>query len=181
MEPKKQQQIHPITILGLVCSLIVVVNVLFVVLTASSAVTIKLLNKELVILEQDQRIIARSADVYDQYKDDIDIISRVFPSADTILTFIETLESASQRISPSATVKFNSLTPIKYQDTSYLLLTVSLKTDLEGITTFLHAIELLSYMTHVTSIIVNTPDGFTKTADVAIGLKLYVQNPFSTE
>lgn len=182
MEQKKQkQEIRPTTLLGLCCFIVVVVNLLFIYFIYTSAETIKLLDKELVILEQEQRIISRSADVYEQYKDDIDIISRVFPSADTVPVFIETLENISQRIYPSATVKFNSLVPLKERDASYLLLTVSLKTDLDGMNAFLDAIESLPYITHVTSIHANTPDGFTKPADIATGLKVYVQDPFSTK
>lgn len=181
MESKKQQQINPITMLALMCILIMVINFLFLLLSRNSASTITLLNKELVILDQEQRIISRSADVYDQYKDDIDIVSSVFPSSETILTFIETLEKVSQQISPSSTVKFNSLTPLRDGDSSYLLLTISLKTDIEGLTKFLDEIELLPYMTHVTSINANTPDGFVRPSDIAVGLKVYVQDPFSTK
>jgi hypothetical protein len=138
------------------------------------------LRNEYAILEQQKRIISASSEISEQYKNEIGVISGVFPTEQSIPLFIQTLEGLIRQASDEYTFKFNSLTPIVEGDKLFLLMTVTMKTDLPKLTAFFSSLEHLQYMTHVTGVIAKTPDGFFKKGEVSIGMKVYVQNPFTT-
>lgn len=182
MEQKKIHSIYnTITILTIVIGMCVVLNVLFIYLVGNNMQMIQLLQKQVVQLKQDQQIIASSQEITDTYKDEIDIISKVFPNEETILTFIQSLEKYIRNSADEYALKINSLTPLPEGDKLYLLLTVVMKTDLTRLLQFLSDLEQIPYMTHVTAISMKNPEGIMKPGEVSIGLKVYVQNPFSTK
>ena len=81
----------------------------------------------------------------------------------------------------SYAVKFSSVTPLKEQERLYLPLNLTLRTDSARLVLLLDQLEKLAYMTHVESIVTKTPEGFTKTGESTIDIKIYVQNPFSAK
>lgn len=168
----------PYTLGAIILAALVGVNILFLVFATNAAKTITLLKKESAMLVQDRQTFASSEQLYNSYKDDMDLISAVFPSEETIPTFIRTLEDLTRAFADEYTVKFVSLTPLVEEDKLYLLLTVTMKTDAARFIQFLASLEQLPYMTHVTSIQVQTPEGYTGKEEVTLGLKLYVKNPF---
>jgi hypothetical protein len=163
---------------GLLLSL-VVINFIFVYLAMSEVKTIGLMRNELITLNQQKAIISAASAINSQYKDEISAISQVFPNEETIPQFIQILEndikSSSDSYSP---IKFNSLTPIAEGDNQFLLMTITMNTDLPKLVQFLQTVEKLPYMMHVTGISVKTPSGFTGKGEILIGMKVYVQNPF---
>lgn len=180
MNPKNPRQaIRPMTLLALTCFLLVTVNMLFLVLTTNLVQTIHVLQKQLIALEQDRLIVNRSQEMYERYKDDVETISKVFPTEATIADFVTVLEEAAGKVAPGTSVKFNSLTPVVGKDTSYLLLTVSMKTDIVGLVAFLATLETLPYLTQVTAVGAKVPDGINKPSETSVSLKVYVQQPFS--
>jgi hypothetical protein len=177
---KPSSQVNPIMILGGICVGLLLLSLILIFLFQNEIQTIKLLRNEFTILTQQKRIITASAEISEQYKDEIDVISRIFPNEQSIPIFIQALEGLIKQTSSEYTFRFNSLTPIVEGDKLFLLMTVTMKTDQEKLLQFLSALERLPYMTHITGMVSKTPNGYTGSAEVSIGMKVYVQNPFST-
>lgn len=156
-------------------------NFLFLYLLRGETKTIALTKTELVELEKQQQIITSSQQLYQTYQNEIDIISAVFPNEESITMFIQSIENELRLASDTYTFRFNAQTPIKQADKLFLPLTVTMKTDMTRLDTFFEKLETLPYMTHVTSLNVKTPEGFSNISEVVVGLKIYVQNPFITQ
>ena len=181
MNPKKTPSaVNPIMIFGGLCMGLLLLSFIFIFLFQNEIRTIKLLRNEFVILTQQKRIITAASEISGQYKDEIDVVSRIFPNEQSIPLFIQALEGLIKQTAGEYTFRFNSLTPIIEGDKLFLLLTVTMKTDHAKLLQFLSALEQMPYMTHITGIMSKTPNGFTGVSEVSIGMKVYVQNPFST-
>lgn len=174
---KKKSKLLPI-FLGIVI-LLVIINILFMSLISNEAKTVSLLKKELTELQEQEKIITTASDLYDTYKEEIEVISTVFPSEETITEFIQTIEEKLRGITSEYTFRFSSPNPLREQDKLYLPLTMTLKTNMAGLTRLLKEIETMQYMTHVTSIISKSPDGFSGVSEITIVMNVYVQNPFT--
>jgi hypothetical protein len=181
MDQKKTDiKVNTITIwIGLLITLIAL-DVLFIFLAKNEVQTINLDNKELKILEQDQRIISASSEITNKYHKEIDAISGVFPDEENIPIFIQTLENLIKNTTDEYSFKFSSLTPVADQDKLFLLLSITMKTDMMHFQSFLENLEKFPYMIHITGISEKTPTGFNEKGEISLGLKLYVQNPFSS-
>jgi hypothetical protein len=176
---KSDAKVNMITIwVGILVALIAL-DLLFIYLSNNEVQTINLDNKELKILQQDQRIISASTEITNKYHKEIDAISGVFPDEENIPIFIQTLESLIKNTTDEYSFKFSSLTPVADQDKLFLLLSITMKTDMEHFQSFLDNLEKFPYMIHVTGISEKTPIGFNEKGEINLGLKLYVQNPFS--
>lgn len=176
---KTSAPVNPIMILGGICTGLFLLSLILIFLFQNEIQTIKLLRNEFAILTQQKRIISASAEISEQYKDEIDVISKIFPNEQSIPLFIQALEGLIKQTSNEYTFRFNSLTPIVEGDKLFLLMTVTMKTDQEKLFKFLSALESLPYMTHITGMMSKTPNGISGAAEVSIGMKVYVQNPFS--
>lgn len=171
---------QPVTILTVVIASLIIVNLLFVAFTKGAGSTVRLLKNELGVLEEQEKIIASSQEIYETYKDEIEVISNAFPNEETIAVFIQYLEVELRAVTPEYTFKFNSVTPIKEQDRLFLPLTITIKANLTELTSIFEKLENLSYMMHITNITAKTPDGISSRGEVTLVVKVYVQNPFST-
>lgn len=160
---------------------LVVVDLLFLVFIRNEFKTIKLLKNELQVLEQNQKIINSSRDITAAYSEEIELISQAFPNEETIPQFVKILENMLKSYADEYNFRFNAVAPIKEQEKSFLPLTITLRTDYLRLLALLDKLETLPYMTHITTIISRNPDGFTDKSETVIGLKLYVQNPFSSK
>jgi len=156
-------------------------NIAFLLFVINSARTVTLLQQEASALQEDQKMVSSSQDLYQTYVKEIEVITDVFPDEETIPNFIQSFESLIRPYTDEYNVRFVSLTPLVEQEKLYLLLTVIMKTDFIRFTNFLDALEKFPYMTHITSMSTKTPEGFTGKSEYAFGLKIYVKNPFSTE
>lgn len=172
---------NPGTLLAILSLLFVIVDVVFIFFTKNEAKTVELLKKELVSLEQDEKIIRSAREISSTYKDEIEVISSVYPTEETIPFFIQMFEEEIRAQADEYVLKFNSVTPVKEQDRLFLPLTITMKTDLGRLTTFMQKLESINYMTHVTSLFAKTPDNINGIGEITIGLKIYVQNPFTTK
>ncbi len=182
MEKKKISSLrNTLMLLGVLVVSLIVVNIILLYFVSSTATTVTLLTGELHQLEMDQEIIRSSQQISEQYTDEIEFISGVFPDETTILEFIQSLEGIIRDSAVEYNFKFSSLTPIVERDRQFLLMTVTMMTDGLGLTSFLSELEQLPYMTHVTSVSARTPEGFADTSEATIVLKIYVQNPFTTK
>ncbi|MFC1626654.1 hypothetical protein ACFL1P_00455 [Patescibacteria group bacterium] len=173
--------INKITIYSILVVVFCLTNLLALYLVHNSRGAIFLLRQQVSQLEQDQQIISSSQQLIDTYEDEIDVISQVFPDEESMLLFIQSLEQEIKTSTDTYSVKFNSLTPLKEKDKLFLLMTLSLKTDILGLHSFLKKIETLPYMTHITSVSVKTPGGIFSRSDVSVNIKIYVRNPFTTK
>lgn len=169
----------PITLLGALFASLVLLNILFLLLSQSGAKTVLLLKNEFADLEENEKFFASSNQIYSKYKNEISVISSVFPNERTIPVFVQDIEEKLRATSEEYSFKFNAITPITEQTRFYLPITVVMRSNLEMLTKFLTDIERLPYMTHINSILTKTPDGFLNTSEVTISMKVYVQNPFS--
>jgi hypothetical protein len=177
---EKKKKFNPVMLWAGLLLAIIVVNCIFVYLALNEVKTIKLMRNELSMLNQQKDIITAADDIENQYKDNIEVISNVFPNEETIPLFIQTLEGIIKESSESySPIKFNSLTPIVEGDKLFLLMTISMTSDLTKISTFLTQVEAMPYMTHITGISAKTPGGFIGKGEIIIGMKVYVQNPFN--
>lgn len=179
MQKTNKRKSSILTILIGFTAVMAVFNGLFIFLSASEIKTMTLLKKELVILEQNAQIIASSEKIYDTYKGDIEAISAVFPTEETISIFVQTLEGKIRNSADEYTFKFNTVTPIKDGDRLFLPLTLTMKTDLPRLEVFFGELEKLQYMTHITGLLTKAPDGLGGKIDTTISLIIYVQEPFS--
>ena len=159
----------------------VTVDVLFLLLARNEAKTIALLKQELKTLEQNARIITSAQELLSTYQAQIDQISNVFPSEETFPQFIQELESHIRAHADEYSLKFSSVIPLTEQDRLFLPLTLTMKTDLGRLLSFLATVENLPYMTHVSSLVTKTPEGFSGVSEVTVSLKVYVQNPFTAQ
>jgi hypothetical protein len=180
MKPSKTTvPVNPILILGGVNAGLILLSIIFVLLFQNEIRTISLLRNEYTILTQQKRIITAASEISDQYNDEIDVISGIFPNEQSIPQFIQSLEGLIKQASDEYTFRFNSLTPIIEGDKLFLLMTVTMKTDQTKLLFFLSSLEKLPYMTHITGMMAKTPNGFSGISEVSIGMKVYVQNPFT--
>ena len=167
------------TVLLALAAGLVGVNTLLLVLGSTNVKTIELLRKERINLEQEERTIQSVKVIGSQYRESADLIASVFPTETTIPTLIETLESVASTNSDQYTVKFSAVTPVKEQGRLFLPVSISIKTDFDRLTNLLGFLERVPYMARLTSVIIKTPEGFTGKNEVQIGLKVYVNDPFS--
>lgn len=180
-KPEEKRTFSSIAVLIGVAASLVIINIAFLIFTANESKTIRLLKKELETLEQEERIIASAQEINNTYKDEIDIISSVFPSEETIPLFIQTLEEQVRLSSDEYNFKFNTISPIKEQEKLLLPLTVTMKTDMARYIDFLAKVEGMPYMMQVTAIHAKSPESFTQVSEIVTSIKLYVQNPFITK
>ena len=143
--------------------------------------TIVLLKEQLRQVENDQKILTSSEQIYAQYEQDIDAILNVFPNEETVLDFLQRLEKLTKDTSDDSTVRFASLNPLPDGDKLFLLFNISLKTDTARLDQFLDSLEHLPYMTRVIGLSTTFPDLSPQKVDASVSLKLYVKNPFSTK
>lgn len=169
----------PLLIWSTGCGVLVVLSMLFSVLAQGEAKTARLLKKELVSLEDNRLLIVNAQQAYATYSDDIETINGVFPTDVTIPLFVQRLETAIQASAETYSVKFTSLTPLAEEERLYLLVTLTMRTDEPRFFTFLSTLETLPYMTHITSIANKYPDGPNGLGEYTVGLKIYVQKPFT--
>ncbi|MBI4065308.1 hypothetical protein HY409_02980 [Candidatus Gottesmanbacteria bacterium] len=180
MDKKTQpQKTNPVTILACISFALVVLLPSLLYFISSETKTIALMRQEKQALEGDRQILVSAQDIYDTYKKEIQVIANVFPNEETIPRFLQLLEENVRDISESYSVKFSSLTPLVEQEKLYLLLIITMKTDLPRLEKFLTSLERLPFMTHIISINGKTPDSFTGNQELSIGIKVYVQNPFT--
>jgi hypothetical protein len=180
MKPEeKASRMDPLVLLNGLCVGFLLLSMIFIFLFQSEVRTITLLRNEYTILAQQKRIITAASEISKEYKDQIEVISGIFPNEQSIPLFIQALEVLIKQTSDEYTFRFNSLTPIIEGDKLFLLLTITMKTDLAKLVTFFSDLERLPYMTHVTGIVTKTPNGFKGVSEVSMGMKVYVQNPFT--
>lgn len=179
MDKKPVQKTSTVSLLTVASVIVVVLNIAFLTFLATETRTIRLLRLDLASLEKDKQILTSSQGMYDTYKREIEVISTVFPNEETIPRFIQSLEEDLRVASDSYSVKFGSLTPLVEQDKLYLLLVITMQTDLPRLNRFFESLEHVRYMTHVVSVGSKTPDVFSGKQEVSVGLKVYVQNPFT--
>ncbi|OGG08912.1 hypothetical protein A2154_02925 [Candidatus Gottesmanbacteria bacterium RBG_16_43_7] len=170
-----------IIILGLVLIFLIFLNIFMILMANNQSQAISVLIGEKKLLENDRLIAEAAVELSEQYENEIDVFNEVFPTEETIPDFIQLLESYIREETTQYSFKFTSLTPIPEQDKLYLLLTLTMSADIGQVLSFLEKLETMPYMTHVLSVIFNSPTGMTAAGDVRIALKLYVQNPFTAK
>jgi len=166
-------------IVVLIVVLCINIGILFMLRTQVKV--IGLLQGQLVQLQQDQQILASAEQIYQTYKDDIDTITSIFPDEETVLAFLQMLESLAQGYSESSMVRFITFSPLPENDKLFLLFNISMRTDIDRLTSFLTKLETLPYMTRLTDITVTWVDPKTGIIDAGMKLKLYVKNPFTAK
>lgn len=164
---------------GLVTLLLL--NILFLLLISNERKTVMLLKTQLAQLEQDSAILASSEEVSQTYTEEAELLSKVFPNEETILQFLQSLESITRESSDEYSVKFTSFNPLAEQDKLYLVLSVFMRSDRVRFLNYLSLVEQLPYMTQVTNMVTQTPDGLDGKIEVSLIMKVYVQNPFAAK
>jgi len=182
MEQKRAQGLeHSIERLVVVLLVLLMTNFGLLFFLRSQVTVIGLLNQQLLQLQQDQQILSSAEQIYQTYKGNIDTINAVFPNEETVLVFLQTLETMAKQTSDESAVKFASFSPQTEGDRTYLLFTINQTTDRDRLSSLLEQLENLPYMTHIVSLSISWVDQKKGTLNVSIVLKLYVQNPFSTK
>lgn len=176
---KENIKITAIVALSGLLGFLVLADIISMIMVSNQSRTIKLLKDQQAILLKDQKIIMAASDLSSQYRDEIKIISEVFPNENTIAEFIKNIEELTQATTKEYRIQFNSLTPLPEGDKLYLLLTLNMKTDYAGLMEFFDKLETIPHMTHVYSVTIASPEGIDNTLDTRIYLKLYVQKPFN--
>lgn len=176
---KPVQKTSPLTI-GVALSIgLVLLNVLFLMLARNAADTVSLLNLEFAGLEQNEKILTSSQEIYETYQDEIEVISSVFPNENTIPIFVQSIEEKLRAQTDEYSFKFNSVTPVSEQTRLYLPISIVMRTNLDRLQAFLSELEALPYLTHINTVSTKTPEGFTASSEITITMKVYVQNPFT--
>ncbi|KKP59877.1 MAG: hypothetical protein UR52_C0002G0105 [Candidatus Gottesmanbacteria bacterium GW2011_GWA1_34_13] len=170
-----------IQIYAVIIGLLLILNIAFIIMVQNQVKTIALLKKELVGLEQNNQIISSSNEISTTYTNEIEMISRVFPSEALMPEVIKQFESEIRLNTDNYRLKFNSVTPVAELDRLYLPLTLTVDTDVVRLVNLLTRIEQMPYMTHVNSIISKNNEGLLGKSEITISLKLYVQNPFNSK
>ena len=168
----------------ILCSILVflfLIDCLFIYLAKNKLKTIDSIRTEKNILEKDRQIISTASELTEKYQNEIEIFSKVFPNEETIALFLNDLENVIKKSTNDYKFQFSSFNPLPEQDKLYLLLTVSMKVDMENLIEFMTDIENLPYMMHINSISINSPLGINEATDTRVNLKLYVQQPFTAK
>lgn len=179
-KPKKLEIKSTTVMIGIVIALIVV-NLLVLLFISSTTKTANLLRSEMQSLEQNERLTTSSQTTLNEYADEIDTISQVFPDETTFPVFIQIMENLLRSYTDEYALRFTSVTPIKEQDKLVILLSITLKTDQGRLQQYFGELEKLPYMTHITNIVGKTPTNFSDVGEITLTLKVYVQNPFNTQ
>ncbi len=156
-----------------------VLNLFFLYMSDESIKILKKDRAQVQTMEEQKRIIDESSKLLTQYSEQIDVVARAFPSDDTLLEFIQYTESVLKAtsdeykitISPSATSE---------SDRQFLKISIMLKSDVVRLTNFMKAFEREPYLTHISLISAQSPEGFSSKGEYTVQLKLYVQNTFTT-
>lgn len=178
---KKNQYSRKIFILMGICGALLVINIFILVLLRNQVVTISLLRKEMQTLKQDEQIIKSAVEITANFGDEIKVISAVFPDEESLPGFILELENLLQAKTNEYNLKFTSITPMQEGENLFLPISVTLKTDLGKLLEFFGELESLPFILHITSITSKAPSGISDFNEVNLGVKVYVQNPFSTK
>jgi Tfp pilus assembly protein PilO len=178
--PKPVKKSNPVESLVLVLGGVVVLTLALLYFLSTQVKTVKLLREQKTQLEQDLKIINSAEQIYESYKDDIAVISEVFPNEESVLVFLQTLESLSKKYSTESLVKFSPPTPQAEGDSLYLLFSIVMQTTSDQLPEFLKAIEQLPYMTRLLTLNVSLPEGGKGNIAASMRIKVYVKNPFST-
>lgn len=177
-----QQKTKPITIMTAIERHVLIFVLLLSVLIAAvyflvmQESTLSLLQEQVTQLESNERILAQSEQLYAQYRDNIAAVVDVFPDERTVLDAVEVLETTIQSVDPNGNVR-STFQPMPEADKLYLMFTLTATLPPEAIQQLLLDIETLPYMTRLMTMKINFIEAGSP-VNVAIGLKLYVKNPF---
>lgn len=160
---------------------LIFLNILFLVFVQSEAKIVQLLKTQLDNLLREEQIIASSQTISQTYATEVELISGVFPTEETIPVFIESLEELLRGNSDEYSLRFAAVSPVKEQDKLFLPVAISLKTDLSRLTSLFEKLEKIPYMTHLSSISAKTPQSFNNVSEYYLVLKVYVQEPFTSK
>lgn len=182
LHPANQKQESSIRLfLIVIATSLFIGNLTLLIFIRKEGKTVDLVKTELINIEQDKRIVNSANEISTKYVKEIELISSVFPNEETLPVFIQSFEELLQKNTDSYSLKFNAVTPLKESEKLFLPLTFVMRTDLPRFISFLNSIEKLSYMTHINSLFAKSPDGISKTSEITVGLKVYVQNPFTSK
>jgi len=166
------------TILWIFSGVALITAVILLPVVSSQRKSIELLRNEIKALQSDTELIGISKEIFGSQQPKIDAISRAFPDEETIIRFIGELETILKADTIENTFQVTDA-PISESGKLYLLYTISGKAEFGKFTKLLSDIEKMPYLTHILSISLRTPDGFTKTVEYSFQMKVYVKNPFS--
>ena len=181
MTKKTTASTNPIELGAIILVFIVIVNLGALFFLTTLVKTIVLLKQQQKDLQQDLKIVNSSEQIYQKYKDNIQLILDVFPTETKVIEVLQTLETLSKNYSDDSAVKFASLSPQPEGDNLYLLFTIVLTTDAQRLSAFFDKLETLPYLTRILSVSINYPETIKGKINASMQLKLYVQNPFSSD
>ncbi len=181
MNTHTRAKTSPLTILIALGSGLVLLNILFLIFISNSIKTIGLLREQLDTQRQDEQLVASANQIYSQYKAEIELISRAFPNEENLPNLIQDLERLIRQYADEYSLRFNSVTPLIEQERLFLPLTITMKTDMPRLLHFFEKLETFNYMTHVTAVSSKFPDSLSQAGEVIVGVKVYVQNPFTSK
>lgn len=141
---------------------------------------IRLLQQQKRQLEQDQKIINSSEEIYATYKEDIEDLLAVFPSEEDVLIFLETLQDVGKKHGSNVSARFSSPSPQQEGDKLFLLFRLTMTAKKDSLDSFLQELENLPYMTRLLTLSIGAPDGTKEEMNVTLLIKLYVKNPFNS-
>lgn len=176
----QSQNISLLVLIGCVI-LLFIMNLLFLFLANQRVKSIALLKEQLNIYLNDQKIISAASSLSDQYKSEIETISAVFPNEETISVFINDLENLIKSQSAEYSIKFNAIQPTPEEDRLFLPVTITMKIKLNQLIEFLESLEKWPYLTHVTIVSINSPQGLSGILETKLTFKIYVKKPFTAQ
>ncbi|HEV8601470.1 MAG TPA: hypothetical protein VGQ87_02620 [Patescibacteria group bacterium] len=132
------------------------------------------------VLEKRSENLIRLSDDLKRVDDADQKINDAFPTSDNILDFVSAMEKVAMENSIKQSIRFGSAAPIpavsENLQFSALDYTLTLTGDIKLLTSYLRDFEKLPFVTSISSITVNSSNGWTNESQIGIQAKVYIKS-----
>lgn len=111
----------------------------------------------------------------------LQLIDDAFPDETTILGVIQYLETIVQQYDEAGLVRFSGNTPVKTNNELSISLNMKFAATPSDMLEFVRQLERVPYIIEIVSLEMKSPQGISNPGQAVIGVRLYVQDPFSPE
>jgi len=155
-----------------------VCNAILIFLTNQKNLQINNLKQQIETTRLNNLSLGETLDYFNASQDEIDLITAALPSNETLVEFINQLETIAQESSGNSILEFSALAPSGPQGQKYLPLVIKFDTNLENFENFLNRAEKLPYLFEVTSIQATKTSQQSQSWQFIIAGRVYTREPF---
>ena len=138
------------------------------------------IRQQLAVVEQNTKNVQNTESFLTNQVEQIQLVLDALPNEDTLIDFVQTLETVASQSSRNSSLEFNALAP-KGKDSKYIPFVIKMSTDSPNFIDFLSKLEKLPYLVQVTDIKSTKINQDSDVWDFNISARVYVQDPFQVK